>query len=268
MSHVIGLFAGIFIVFFSATQVGESSRAFVDLLSLLIVIGGSISVSIMTNGLRDTLRIFGLFFKVFSTHSYDSLVITEQLVGIAQKRFSGTLDLRNTAGSGYHPFVNDGLRLIHNKFDAEKFQTLMGNMLAQRKAQHDKVVEKIESLAKYPPAFGMMGTIIGLVAVLKKVNSADGIESIGPSMAVALITTLYGILLSNYVLQPIADNLQSRNDRDLQVRQLIVEGMVLICQDHDPVFVREALLSLLSPDDRGRYQSRSQQAYSSEKVAA
>jgi chemotaxis protein MotA len=267
-THVVGLFFGIFIVYFAAIQLGENNNTFLDWLSMLIVMGGSLSVSIMTNGLGDTLKVCRLFFKAFSTQKYSKLVITKQIVEVAQKQHFGTLDLRNLDDKQYHPFVLDGLRLIHNKFDSNKFVTLMTNMLIQRRDHHEKMVGKIETLAKYPPAFGMMGTIIGLVAVLKQINSPENMESIGPSMAVALITTLYGILLSNYVLQPIADNLQVRSHKDIAVRQLIVEGMVLISQKQDPVYVRETILSFLTPQERESYHAQNKGSTVREELAA
>ncbi len=267
-THVIGLFFGIFIVYFAATHVGESGWTFFDWLSILIVFGGSISVSIMTNGLMDTVKILALFFKAFAPHKFDNVMITKQLVEIAQKQHFDTLNFKNMQEDTYHPFVLDGLRLIHNQFESEKFEILMSNMLIQRKNHHDKAIDKIETLAKYPPAFGMLGTIIGLVAVLKQINSPNNMESIGPSMAVALVTTLYGILVSNYILQPIADNLQNRSYRDLQVRQLIYEGMVLIARKNDPVYVRESMLSLLTPNERTEFMAKHKFSFASEEVAA
>ena len=114
----------------------------------------------------------------------------------------------------------------------------------------------------------MMGTIIGLVAVLKQINSPDNMSSIGPSMAVALVTTLYGILLSNYVLQPIADNLLGRSQNDIKIRLLIAEGIILMSEGHDPVYIREALLSFLSPQERKMFTQLQSVSSSQERVAA
>ena len=252
-SHVLGLFLGIFIVYYAATNTGNDRLAYVDLMSLIIVFGGSLSVSIMTNGLVQTLKICSLFFKVFSTDKYDNIRITKELVELSKKHHFGSLNLNQLSPQSYHPFVLDGLKLMHNKFDHEKLRTIMTNMMLQRQESYGNVVEKIEVLAKYPPAFGMMGTIIGLVAVLKEINSPDSMAKIGPAMAVALITTLYGVLLSNYVLQPIADNLHGRNTSDIKIRQLIAEGIILMSEQQDPVYIREVLLSFLTPEERTKF---------------
>lgn len=267
-SHVIGLFLGIFIVYYAASNTGNDKMAYVDFMSVIIVFGGSLSVSIMTNGFMNTVKICSLFFKVFSTHEYDNIKITKELVEISRKHHYGELALGQMTEEKHHPFVMDGIRLLHNKFDEQKLRNIMSNMMLQRQEHHDKMIEKVEVLAKYPPAFGMMGTIIGLVAVLKQINSPDNMGSIGPSMAVALVTTLYGILLSNYVLQPIADNLQSRGYHDIKIRQLIAEGIILMSEGHDPVYIREALLSYLTPEERKKFSTLHSATTAHEELAA
>lgn len=249
-SHLVGLFSGLFIIYYALTNTGKDSKAYFDLMSVIIVMGGSLSVSLMTNGLRETLKICSLFFKVFATDKYDNVMITKEIVSLSKKQYFGTLNYNNIPEGTYHPFIMDGIRLLHNKFDKDKLKNIMVNQLRQRADHQEKMVERIEILAKYPPAFGMMGTIIGLVAVLKQINSPDNMSSIGPSMAVALVTTLYGILISNYILHPIADNLLSRNNVDLKIRQLVAEGIILISENNDPVYVREALFSFLTPEER------------------
>jgi chemotaxis protein MotA len=267
-SHVIGLFLGFAIVYFAMAHTGNDSMTYLDPMAFVIVFGGSLSVSIMTNGFFNTVKFCGLFFKVFSTQKFNNLDITKELVAIARKKHYGELDYNNISPGTYHPFVMDGLRLLHNKFDTEKLKTIMINMMVQRQENHEKVIDKIEVLAKYPPAFGMMGTIIGLVSVLKQINSPDNMSSIGPSMAIALVTTLYGILLANYVFQPIADNLTVRSQNDIKIRQLIAEGIILIADDNDPIYVRECLLSFLSPEERKKFSQLHSASEVNEEVAA
>lgn len=252
-SHVIGLFISIFIIYYAFTNTGNDSLAYFDKMSILIVVGGSLSVAIITNGFLNTLKIFSLFFKIFSTSKYDNLKITKELVDLSVQHHFGHLSITPESDKIHHPFIQEGLRLINNKFDYIKLRHIMSNMMIQRLEHDERLIEKIEVLAKYPPAFGMMGTIIGLVAVLKEINSPENMSAIGPSMAVALLTTLYGILISNYILQPIADNLHARNQNEIQIHQLIAEGIILMAEDHDPVYIREALLSFLTPQERIKF---------------
>lgn len=267
-SHVTGVFLGIFIIYWAITHTGDNSRTYLDSMSLMIVVGGSLSVAIMTNGLLNTFKMFSIIYKAFTSQKYNSVSATKELVEVSKKYHFGTLHMGQLNENKYHPFIIDGIKLIHNKFDSDKLRTIMTNLMVQRQEQNDKMTEKIELLAKYPPAFGMMGTIIGLVAVLKDINTPTQMSNIGPSMGIALLTTLYGILLSNYILQPLADNLQSRNYEDIKVRQIIAEGTILISEGHDPVYVREVLLSFLTPEDRLSFTKLSVSQETNEELAA
>ncbi len=267
-SHVLGLFLSIAIIFYAFTNTGEDNYAYYDFMSLLIVFGGSFGVSIMTMGIKESFKLSLLFFKLFENQKHTNVKIIKEVVELARRQHSGTLSLGSLSDKDYHPFLVEGLRFIHNKFDDQKIRKLMVNMAYQRQVAHEGTVEQIETLAKYPPAFGMMGTIIGLIAVMKQINTAEGVSSIGPSMALALVTTLYGILLSNYVLLPIADNLYSRSQREAFSRQLISEGVILMSQGHDPVYIREALLSYLQPDEKLEFLAAQGLTMASEDMAA
>jgi chemotaxis protein MotA len=267
-SNVLGLVVGIFIVAVAVFQTSDDHKVYFDLLSLLIVVGGTFSVSIMTNGLVQTFKLCLLFFRVVTTDKYDTINTTRQILDVSRKSFFGRLSFGEISKGSYHPFIMDGLKLLHNKFEPDKLRLIMTNMMVQRSENHDKMVEKIELIAKYPPAFGMAGTIIGLVAVLKQINSPENMANIGPSMAVALLTTLYGILLSNYFFQPIADNIRVSSQKDNQIRQIIADGVILISEGHDPVYVREALLSYLSPQERQKILSGNWEGLESESEVA
>jgi chemotaxis protein MotA len=252
-SHAVGLILGAAIIYYAVLNTGNDSSAYFDFISVLIVLGGTICVSLINNGFKSTLKIAGLFFKVFKTEKYNKVLITQELVSLSTKHYYGNLNFKEIQNEKFHPFVIDGLRLLHNKFDKDKLKTLMLNQMLQYSEHNGKTVESIETLAKYPPAFGMVGTIIGLVAVLGQISTPEKINTIGPAMAVALVTTLYGILISNYILYPIADNLTSKGETDIKVRELVAEGIILISENNDPVFVREALLTYLTSEEKKEF---------------
>jgi chemotaxis protein MotA len=257
-SHATGLILGVAIIYYAVMNTGNDSRAYFDFMSLLIVLGGTICVSLINNGFKSTIKIASLFLKVFKNEKYNKVLITQELVSLSIKHYNGNLNLKNIQDENYHPFVTDGLRLLHNKFDKERLKSLMINQMVQYSEHNAKTVEVIETLAKYPPAFGMVGTIIGIVAVLGQISSPEKINTIGPAMAVALVTTLYGILISNYILFPIADNLTAKGETDTKVRELVAEAIILIAENNDPVFVREALLTYLSPEEKKQFLSIAQ----------
>ena len=248
-SSVIGLVAGVFIVGYAVTQTSDDVAAYLNLLSLIIVFGGTLSAAIITHGLSKLYEIFLMFFKAFSTSKYNNVSIVQEIVDISKKLNDGE-SIESLQEINTHPYIKDGLRLIYNKFSDEKIINISRTMLNERIAYYEESIDQLEVLGKYPPAFGMMGTIIGLIAVLKQLGADNGIETVGPNMAVALITTLYGIFIANYIIHPISDNLYSRSQKDLKVRRIIAEGILLLNKKEDPIYVREVLLGYLLPAER------------------
>ena len=107
------------------------------------------------------------------------------------------------------------------------------------------------AISKFPPAFGLMGTTLGMIALLQALGRSDAKNLIGPSMAIALVATLYGIVLSNFVFIPIAENLTQQTREDLIARRIVVEGIMLIAADKPTQFVEEKVKSFLLPSERG-----------------
>jgi chemotaxis protein MotA len=112
-------------------------------------------------------------------------------------------------------------------------------------------VKLFKTLAKFPPAFGLMGTTIGMIALMQSLNGADAKNSIGPSMAIALVATLYGLVLTNFILLPIAENLSEQTQDDFLARSIVVEGVMLIQAEKPTKFIEEKLKSFLLPNQRG-----------------
>lgn len=248
-SSILGLLAGISIVWFAIDQTSDDAAQYFNFLSILIVFGGTISAAIITHGLKKNFDILKMFFKAFQSSKYDEVGIIKELVSISERLFRGE-DVEAIKDEDIHPYVKDGLRLIHNKFSDEKIKKISTTMLNERMRHYQQLSDQLTVLAKYPPAFGMMGTIIGLIAVMKQMGGDNSIDQVGPSMAVALITTLYGIFISNYIINPISDNLSARSAKDIKVRRIIWEGIFLLNKAENPVFVREVLAGYLLPAQR------------------
>ncbi len=258
-SSFLGLILGVGIISYAVFNTGNDSAIFMNWISILIVFGGTFSVALITYGLKNTFKIFSLYFKVFKTSSYTKLAAIEEVVNTSKALYNNHGGISNhVKNETLHPFFGDGLRLVHNKFDRPKLKKILSTMVHETQHHHENQVEQLNVIAKYPPAFGMMGTIIGLVAVLNQIADAAEIANIGPSMAVALITTLYGIFLANYIIQPIGDNFLAKSYSDIKTRTIIAEGVLLISQNEDPVYVREMLLGYLMPGEREQYRQNNQ----------
>ena len=214
---------------------------FFDLSSILIVIGGTLAVVVACY--PKQIKAFPKHFRVM-------------LAQIARK--NGLLALEEKANEQEDPFFKQAIMLIVDANDPDRVRSILENDIEQTSERHQAVVAMYERGSNAAPAFGMIGTLIGLIKMLKNLSAAD-MESLGPSMSVALITTFYGSLLAHVVFTPIAANLTARDEEEVLCRQIIVEGIMAIQSGENPKFLRERLMTFMREkqrDDSGEREER------------
>jgi chemotaxis protein MotA len=253
-SQILGLILGFVTVFVSIKATDQAGGIFFNELSILIVFGGTFSASILTFGIGKLRNLFSSIVKIFFRRQRDIQEVIAELVEISNKKNQGhSISKLISERADYHPFIIDGLRLLENDLEEDKIKAILEISLIERKNNFLHDVEILRTLAKYPPAFGMIGTVIGLVAVLQGLGSSTEITSIGPSMAIALITTLYGLFLSNIFFTPLGDNLLQRLNHSTNIRKMIIRGVLLLKEGQDSIYLQEVLNAHLLPEKRKGY---------------
>lgn len=255
--YLIGLLLAFFFVFFgimvdfNAAQVvdPEQLTLFIDPASILIVIGGTFAVVVACypKQVRSMLKHFRIMLgaKTFNPEKYiDELV---ELAQIARK--NGLLALEERANAQPDPFFKQAIMLIVDATDPDRVRSILTNDIEQTSARHQEVVAMYERGSNAAPAFGMIGTLIGLVKMLYALNDAD-MSSLGPNMGVALITTFYGSLLAHVVFNPVAANLTARDEEEMVCREIILEGIMAIQSGENPKYLRERLLTFTNQNKR------------------
>lgn len=171
----------------------------------------------------------------------------EKLVELAQSaRIEGLLSLEEKAGEMEEPFFKKSLLLIVDAMDEEKIRTMLEDEVACMEARHEIGAGIYDKAASYAPAFGMIGTLVGLINMLKEMKLSEGASTeLGEQMSIALITTFYGCMLANLLLMPIAKKLRMRNEEEVIYRQVIIEGVLGIQAGDNPKLLREKLISYL-----------------------
>lgn len=223
----------------------ESIGNFLDLSSVLIVIGGTLAVVIacypkLALSFPKHIKIL-LRSKAFDPNYYVSQLL--ELAQIARK--NGLLALEGKANEQKDPFFKQAIMLIVDANDPENVRKILTNEIEQTSRRHQEVVAMYERGSNAAPAFGMIGTLIGLINMLRELNTAD-MENLGPNMAVALITTFYGSILAHAVFNPIASNLEARDEEEVLCREIILEGIMAIQSGENPKFLQEKLLVFLN----------------------
>jgi chemotaxis protein MotA len=245
LTSIIGLILGIVLIVngIGADKLGN----FININSIIIVLGGTIAAVIASYPFR-MLRNVPKHLKILvGGKKYNPVKAIDTLVELAQlARKNGLLVLEEKANELKDPFFKQSVILIVDAMDTEKVKELLETQLENMSLRHEEDAGIYEKAAALAPSFGMIGTLVGLINMLKELNLDDaGSSNIGQNMSVALVTTFYGTLLASLVFMPIAKKLRVRNEEELLYKQLIIEGVLSIQSGDNPKFLKERLVSYL-----------------------
>ena len=251
IATIIGLVVGFAMTIFGIIQSGGASAltdSFMDLPSFIITFGGSLSSLITSYTLKDSinsLKSVGTAFKDPKLDPAETISKIIELSNVARKE--GLLALEEVAGTLEDEFMKKGILLIVDGTEPELVRGILETELANMDDRHRKVSGFFDYMAAMGPAWGMIGTLIGLVNMLAKL---DDISTVGPNMAVALITTLYGSIIENWFATPVSNKLKLINNNEYQMKEIVIEGLLSIQAGENPRVIEEKLKSFLAPGSR------------------
>lgn len=228
---------------------GLSAGAIIDIASLFITIGGSIATVMVSNPLALTMQIVQIYRRIFRVPEFDVKGKIVQIVSFSEKaRRDGLLALEDDMDRLDDEFLKKALQLVVDGTDPEIVRNVMEIDLEAMEQRHAKNRAWFDSMAALAPAFGMLGTLIGLVGMLG--NLGGDAAAIGRGMAAALITTFYGSFLANVFAIPASNKLKTQTDEEVLIKQVMIEGTLSIQAGDNPRIVQEKLASYLEPSMR------------------
>ncbi|MFH1810659.1 MAG: MotA/TolQ/ExbB proton channel family protein [Pseudomonadota bacterium] len=230
--------------------VGGSAMAFVNVPSIAIVLGGTTGAVLINYPLADVIGMLRVVKNAFTTPSFAPAEVIRHLVEFAGKaRREGLLSLEGDLASIQDKFLVEGIQLAVDGQDAAAIDSVLSQSIESLKERHKLGAEVLTTFGTFAPALGLVGTLVGLVQMLQNMSDPS---SIGPSMAVALLTTLYGAILANLVFNPLAGKLRTRSSREVQSRELVLAGVLSICTGDNPRVVERKLLAYLAPQQQAQ----------------
>jgi len=248
MNTVIGFICGI-IVLILGIETNGSLSSFWDLGSVYITLGGTVASMPIHFPLRSIKNAVVASVKVFFTRRQNLLSIIDIIVELAeQARKGGLLSLEDKVEEYKNEFLKKGVFAVTASHDSASVRKALETELACIEQRHASTQEVLMKAASYAPAFGMIGTLIGLINMLKNLDQDQSV--LGPNMSIALVTTFYGAVLANAVFLPIAGKLKRLSEEELVSKQLIIEGIIAIQEGRNPRIIRDELLSLLSEKEK------------------
>ncbi len=245
IATLIGLLGG-WTVMMIAILIGSSPHSFLDPSSFIIVLGGTFSAVMMKFSMAQFLGSIQILFQIMIHRlppPEEIIAELEQMAAIARKEGLLALEGREID----YPFLQKGIQMMVDGHSPDMIRNVMIKDVEQTAYRHFIGQSIFKGFADYAPAMGMIGTLIGLVQMLS--NMTDP-KSIGPAMAVALLTTLYGALIANLFALPASDKLALRSEEERQMKSMILDGLQAIQSGHNPYLIKELLLTYLPPSRR------------------
>lgn len=252
VSTIIGVIAGVILVAYGIS-VGGPLSDFYDFGSILITFGGALTATFASFSLSTFKRVPGYFKVINRKNKYTPQYYIEAIVGLAQEaRRKGILTLEEKVKEVDDVFLNNSVMLIVDAIEPEKTKQILEDELNNLESRHSEGWMLFEKMASFSPAFGMIGTLIGLVQMLKNMDLdvAGGAKAMAQGMATALITTFYGVIFANLVCLPLANKLRRRHDEEMLIKEIIVEGVLSIQSGENPNHIKERLSSYLESSKR------------------
>jgi chemotaxis protein MotA len=243
ISTIIGLVTAVGFVLYA---IGGNIGAFFDVNSIVIVFGGTIGATFVRYPIKMIASLLPVTMKTLFVKLESPAEMIRKIISLSvEAKKNGILGLEKVKIE--NPFLKKGVQLAIDGVEPELIDAVLNIDIAATTQRHENGSGMLSSAGDAAPAFGMIGTLIGLVLMLQNM---DDPKAIGPSMALALLTTLYGSLLANIFLLPLADKLKYYHDEEILLKRLIVNGILSIANGDHPAVVQEKLASFLKPEFR------------------
>lgn len=250
----VGLILGVVLMLYGML-IGSSLKIFWDLSSVIITVGGSISALLITYSLTEVKNMGKLFMQAFKEKSSSERDIIEQFSSLSKKaRREGLLSLEDDIADMEDPFLKKGLQMVVDGIEPETIREILELEIGEMETRHERGAGIFLAWGAYAPAFGMLGTLIGLIQMLANLTDVGNIAS---GMGKALITTFYGSLLANIFCNPIATNLKQKSEKEVGEREMMLEGILAIQSGVNPRIVEEKLITYLPPKEKLEYLNNS-----------
>jgi chemotaxis protein MotA len=251
-SSTFGVLFGVAVFYFALDATVSDLTFFLDYHGILIVVGGTAAAASISFPILKVLSLLKVFLlRVLGQNRVDFQGTITQLLELNKRAAQGGSSMKDAIPTVKHEFLKEAVILVSNGILTEKeIRSTLEQRIKTMEARYYHDANMFKTIGKFPPAFGLLATTLGMIAVLQKIGQADSQKLIGPAMSIGLIGTLYGIALANLVFIPIAENLTERTREEMALRRMIVEGAIMLKSQVNPVAMREGLNSYLMPRER------------------
>jgi chemotaxis protein MotA len=232
----------------SAIFMGSGLKIFINIPSVMIVLGGTIGITFIAYPLKDVFGVLKVVQKAIFTKNISMNELIERFKSFANKtRKEGILALESEIKDVKDEFLKKGVQLSIDGLEPQEIRDILDTEIDYVRNRHQLGAEIFTTMGTYAPAMGMIGTLIGLVQMLQ---SMDDPSTIGPAMAVALLTTFYGSIMANICCMPIAGKLRTRSKEEMLTKEMTIQGIISLSNGDNPRILEQKLLAFIPPNNK------------------
>jgi chemotaxis protein MotA len=248
IATIAGLVGGLTTIFVVLIMDGGSpAELFAHPSAILLIIGGSLSATILTSPLQTVIQLPKYFIQAFTTKKFDARTTIELLTNLADRaRREGLLALEEDSKKITDKFLQKGIMMVVDGVDSHQVSEILETSVEQMKARHKMGAGFFAAAGGYAPTFGIIGTVMGLISVLKQL---DNPSALGASIAAAFLATLWGLLISNLIYLPLSGKLKAKSEEESRNRYMMLDGVLAIQAGENPRVVKDKLSAFLAPAD-------------------
>ncbi len=250
MITILGIISGIILIGIGIKSSGTPAAIFINPTGLAIVLGGTVAATLISFPFQEVLRAFRSYLIIFRSGSHDYVQAIKYLVLNIEK-------YNNHGLSSFEEFhrpqkklwiFNDGIQLMINGYNKEEVKQVLEDQIRWKFKREQKQNQLFATMAKFAPAFGMIGTLIGLIKML--VTMSSGPEHVGQGLAIALTTTFYGLLLANMFFNPISEKIREQSENNLLLETMQLETLMMMFDNSNHIYAQDKLASYISAGQR------------------
>jgi chemotaxis protein MotA len=248
MNYIIGLFIATFALFAAMNHLNQGPEQYWDLVAFSIVLGGTLAVAAMTLPWIKYREIFQALGKLLFHVPFKKKDFAKLCLDLVSKK----ADIKNLKNSKkfHEQILAEGVELIHLGLSPEKIQKILLERIHYKRVSNEEIANSIRSLAKYPPAFGLTGTVFGLVELMKGVSQGMPAKETGIKMAIALVATLYGLLVANLLINPAGEHIRKLSKEEEELAEISLQTVLLVAHSVNLLESQELINSMLPVHDR------------------
>ncbi len=251
-SSILGL--GIALVVFVGGVVSSTTnwKIYLNPHAFFIVFGGTLAATLVSFPLSHLFKISKIFFrKIVGKHGAPHLRVIEEIVQLSQGSQTNDEFLRQNQETIKNHFLKEAVQIqMAGGIPNKTIDEILKKRAEVYYVRYEEEANMFKTMARFPPAFGLLGAVVGMIALMTGLGSPDSFKQIGPAMAMAMVATMYGIALANFLFIPLGENLSKLNKEDHLMRNIVIDGLKLLRERQHPLIVEEHLKSYLLVAER------------------